>query len=147
MQARRGWLRRVPAAEKDAVVQEYISSLGIRPADQDALIRNLSGGNQQKVVLARWLAMAPQLLILDEPTRGIDVGAKADIQQLVARLSAEGLSVVFISSELEEVLRLAQRIVVLRDRRKIGELTTTADTDVDELVEIIAQGDSKESAA
>ncbi|MBN9196026.1 MAG: sugar ABC transporter ATP-binding protein, partial [Microbacterium sp.] len=88
-----------------------------------------------------------QLLILDEPTRGIDVGAKADIQQLVARLSAEGLSVVFISSELEEVLRLAQRIVVLRDRRKIGELTTTADTDVDELVEIIAQGDSKESAA
>ncbi len=147
MQARRGWLRRVPAAEKDAVVQEYISSLGIRPADPDALIRNLSGGNQQKVVLARWLAMAPQLLILDEPTRGIDVGAKADIQQLVARLSAEGLSVVFISSELEEVLRLAQRIVVLRDRRKIGELTTTADTDVDELVEIIAQGDSKESAA
>jgi simple sugar transport system ATP-binding protein len=119
-----------------------MTALGVRPADPNALIRNLSGGNQQKVLLARWLATAPELLILDEPTRGIDVGAKADIQRLVARLSAEGMSVLYISSELEEVLRLAQRIVVMRDRRKIGELTTTADTDVDDLVAIIAQGDA-----
>jgi simple sugar transport system ATP-binding protein len=142
IQARRGWLRKVSRSEQDEVVSEYISALGIRPADPNARVRNLSGGNQQKVVLARWLATAPELLILDEPTRGIDVGAKADIQRLVARLSAEGMSVLYISSELEEVLRLAQRIVVMRDRRKIGELTTTADTDVDDLVAIIAQGDA-----
>lgn len=140
IQARRGWMRKVPQAEQDVVVGEYITALGIRPADPNARVRNLSGGNQQKVVLARWLATAPELLILDEPTRGIDVGAKADIQRLVSRLSSEGLSVVFISSELEEVLRLSQRIVVMRDRRKIGELTTTADTEVDELVGIIARG-------
>ncbi|MBU4465338.1 MAG: sugar ABC transporter ATP-binding protein [Actinobacteria bacterium] len=142
VQAKRGWLRKVSHAEQDAVVSEYIDSLGIRPASPDALLRNLSGGNQQKVVLARWLATAPQLLILDEPTRGIDVGAKADIQRLVAKLAAEGLSAIFISSELEEVLRLAQRIVVMRDRRKVAELTTTETTDVDELVAIIAQEDA-----
>jgi len=90
------------------------------------------------VLLARWLATAPQLIILDEPTRGIDVGAKADIQRKVAELSAEGLSVVFISSELEEVVRIAQRIVVLRDRSKIGELDAT-DVTVDDLVALIAQ--------
>ena len=78
---------------------------------------NLSGGNQQKVLIARWLATAPELLILDEPTRGIDVGTKADLQRKVAELSEKGLSVIFISSELEEVLRLAQRIVVMRDRK------------------------------
>ncbi len=90
------------------------------------LAGNLSGGNQQKVVLARWLATAPQLIILDEPTRGIDVGAKADIQRKVAELAAQGLAVIFISSELEEVLRLAQRIVVMRDRRQIGVLDSHA---------------------
>ncbi|GAA4478485.1 sugar ABC transporter ATP-binding protein [Microbacterium panaciterrae] len=140
MQARRGWLRKISRAEQDAVVAEYIEALGIRPADPNARVRNLSGGNQQKVVLGRWLATAPELLILDEPTRGIDVGAKADIQRLVAGLSAQGMSVLYISSELEEVLRLAQRIVVMRDRRKIGELNTAADTGVDDLVGIIAQG-------
>ena len=113
-------------------------------------MRNLSGGNQQKVLLARWLATAPQLIILDEPTRGIDVGAKADIQRKVAELSEQGLAVVFISSELEEVIRLAQRIVVMRDRRKIGELTSH-DIDVDDLVAFIAdeqtQPESPESLA
>ncbi|WP_062519982.1 sugar ABC transporter ATP-binding protein [Demequina silvatica] len=137
MQARQGWLRRIPQKDQDAVVKEYIEALGVRPANPNALVGNLSGGNQQKVLLARWLATAPQLLVLDEPTRGIDVGAKADIQRKVAELSAQGLSVVFISSELEEVLRLAQRVVVLRDRRKVGELDS-ASTDLDMLIDYIA---------
>ena len=138
IQAKRGAGRPMRASEKDAIVAEYIRALGVRPADPNALIRNLSGGNQQKVLLARWLATAPQLIVLDEPTRGIDVGAKADIQRKVAELAAEGLGVVFISSELEEVVRIAQRIVVLRDRRKIGELTAD-DIDVDDLVAVIAE--------
>src|SRR5206468_12832602 len=93
----------------------------------DQLVKNLSGGNQQKVILARWLATNPQVLILDEPTRGIDVGAKAEIQKLVMDLAAEGKSIVFISSELEEVLRVSQRIVVMRDRRKLAELPSGVD--------------------
>ena len=139
VQARRGALRKLGAAEVQAIVDEYITALGVRPANPNALIRNLSGGNQQKVLLARWLATAPELLILDEPTRGIDVGAKADIQRKVAELAQKGLSVVFISSELEEVLRIAQRVAVLRDRRKIGELATQ-DVDLDGLVAYIAEG-------
>ena len=90
IQARRGWLRKLRRAEQDAVVAEYIEALGVRPADPNLLAGNLSGGNQQKVLLARWLATAPQLIILDEPTRGIDVGAKADIQRKVAELSESG---------------------------------------------------------
>jgi simple sugar transport system ATP-binding protein len=143
IQAKRGWLRRLGRSHQDAVVEEYMTTLGIRPHNPDALIRNLSGGNQQKVLLARWLATAPQLLILDEPTRGIDVGAKAEIQQLVARLAAEGMGIIFISSELDEVLRLSQRIIVLRDRHKIAELTNDDDVDIDVIVELIA----KEGAA
>ena len=122
IQARRGWHRKLRRAEYDAVVTEYIEALGVRPADPNVVVGTLSGGNQQKVLLARWLATAPELIILDEPTRGIDVGAKADIQRKVAELSSQGLSVIFISSELEEVLRLAQRVVVMRDRRRIGVL-------------------------
>ena len=137
IQARRGSMRRIPRAEAESIVVDYIEALGVRPADPAMLAGNLSGGNQQKVLLARWLATAPALLVLDEPTRGIDVGAKADIQRKVAELSANGLSVVFISSELEEVLRLAQRIVVMRDRRKIGELSSR-DTDLDGLIDYIA---------
>ena len=136
IQARRGW-RRIRRADQDRVVSESIAALGVRPADPSMLVRNLSGGNQQKVLLARWLATAPQLIILDEPTRGIDVGAKADIQRKVAELSAAGLAVVFISSELDEVVRIAQRIVVLRDRRKVGELDGL-DTSVDDVVAAIA---------
>jgi len=137
IQARRGWLRPLRRGERETLVAEYISALGVRPADPGMVVQNLSGGNQQKVLLARWLATAPQLIILDEPTRGIDVGAKADIQRKVAELSRAGLSVVFISSELEEVVRIAQRIVVMRDRRKIGELDAH-DTSVDDVVAAIA---------
>ena len=86
------------------------------------MVRNLSGGNQQKVLLARWLATEPKLFILDEPTRGIDVGAKAEVERLIQSLRQEGLAVLFISSELEEIVRQSQRVVILRDRRKVDEL-------------------------
>ena len=145
IQARRGWSRKIRKSEQDAVVAEYIEALGVRPANPDAIVGNLSGGNQQKVLLARWLATAPELLVLDEPTRGIDVGAKADIQHKVSELSAQGLAVIFISSELEEVLRLAQRIAVLRDRKKIGELDS-GDVDLDGLIDYLAN-EGKGSAA
>ncbi len=95
--------------------------LNIVAPSSEQLVKNLSGGNQQKVILARWLATNPKLLVLDEPTRGIDVGAKAEIQKLVLNLAAEGRSIVFISSELEEVLRTSHRIIVLRDRKKAAE--------------------------
>jgi len=145
VQAKRGAVRRVRKGEADAIVAELIQALGVRPADPTMLAGNLSGGNQQKVLLARWLATAPELLVLDEPTRGIDVGAKADIQRKVAELSAKGLSVIFISSELEEVLRLAQRVVVMRDRRKIGDLDSSG-IDLDGLIDFIAHNGSETAA-
>jgi simple sugar transport system ATP-binding protein len=137
MQASRGWLRPIPARTKDRLVRKYIEALDIRPADPTALMRNLSGGNQQKVLLARWLITEPELLILDEPTRGIDIGAKAQIQQLVADLAKDGVSVVFISAELEEVLRLSDRLVVMRDRRKIDE-RANEDVTVSDVLDLIA---------
>nr|WP_239070690.1 sugar ABC transporter ATP-binding protein [Cellulomonas chitinilytica] len=140
LQAERGWLRRIPQRKADEVVAQYVEQLGIRPADPDAIAGNLSGGNQQKVLLARWLATQPRLLLLDEPTRGIDVGAKAEIQRLVAELAEQGMAVVFISAELEEVLRLSHRIAVMRDRRKIGELVNGDDVTTDDVVDLIASG-------
>ncbi len=145
VQARRGWVSKLPKVEQDAIVAEYMNALGVRPANPDARVGDLSGGNQQKVLLARWLAMAPELLVLDEPTRGIDVGAKADIQAKVAELAAKGLSVIFISSELEEVLRLAQRVVVMRDRKKVGELKAH-DAKLDDLVDYIANAGGESAA-
>ena len=123
MQASRGWLRFLSRTKQYEVADTYIELLNIVTPSPDQPIKNLSGGNQQKVILARWLATNPQLLILDEPTRGIDVGAKAEIQKLVVSLADEGKACVFISSELEEVLRCSDRIVVLRDQEKITELT------------------------
>ncbi len=140
VQAARGWTRRLPDRRADEIVEEFLTVLDIRPRNPDLPVANLSGGNQQKVLLARWLATAPKLLILDEPTRGIDVGAKAEIQRLVAQLAAEGMSVVFISAELEEVLRLSHRIAVLRDRRKVAELMNSDDVRADDVVELIAGG-------
>jgi len=145
VQASRG-LRRIPRRSRDELVERWIGVLDVRPPDPDALLRNLSGGNQQKVLLARWLATGPRLLILDEPTRGIDVGAKAQIQALVAELAAEGMAVVFISAELEEVVRLADRVLVLRDRRPVAELAG-ADVDVDRVMELIATGRNGAEAA
>jgi simple sugar transport system ATP-binding protein len=139
LQADRGWFRPIPKKKQDELAQSYIQALNIRPGNPDALVRNLSGGNQQKVLLARWLAIAPRLLILDEPTRGIDIGAKAEIQKLVFTLAENGMSVLFISAELEEVLRLSHRIVVLRDRHVVADLENDGLT-VDSLLALIADG-------
>ncbi|MFC7494475.1 MULTISPECIES: sugar ABC transporter ATP-binding protein [unclassified Nocardioides] len=137
LQASRGWLRPIPQATRTRLVQEYVDKLDIRPPDPTTLMRNLSGGNQQKVLLARWLITQPEILILDEPTRGIDIGAKAQIQQVVADLARQGMAIVFISAELEEVLRLSDRLVVMRDRRKIDE-RPNHDVSVSDVLETIA---------
>ncbi|MCK2030574.1 sugar ABC transporter ATP-binding protein [Microbacterium galbinum] len=138
VQAKRGWARPMSRKEQDAIVEKYITELNVRPADPDRMIKNLSGGNQQKVLLGRWLATEPELLILDEPTRGIDIGAKAEIQETVAALAEDGVAVVFISSELEEVVRLSERIVVIKDHRKIGEIQNGPDVTAQEIVDVIA---------
>jgi galactofuranose transport system ATP-binding protein len=122
LQGRRGALRPLSRARQLELAEQYIQRLGISTPGPDQPVGNLSGGNQQKVLLARWLAMQPQLLILDEPTRGIDVGAKAEIEKLMQELRAQGMAMIFISSELEEIVRSSARVVVLRDRAKVGEL-------------------------
>ena len=122
LQARLGvWNCLTPARQKE-IADRFVKSLGIKTADIDTPIALLSGGNQQKVVLARWLATEPQLLILDEPTRGIDVAAKQEIMNEILALARGGLAVLFISSEMDEVVRVSDRIVVMRDRSKVGEL-------------------------
>jgi simple sugar transport system ATP-binding protein len=123
MQASLGWFKRLNSQKQYEIADRYIELLNIATPSADQPVRNLSGGNQQKVILARWLATNPRLLILDEPTKGIDVGTKAEIQKLVLSLAEEGKSCMFISSELEEVLRTSHRIVVLRDREKITEFS------------------------
>ncbi|KQQ92780.1 sugar ABC transporter ATP-binding protein [Leifsonia sp. Leaf325] len=138
MQAERGWAKPIPRKEQDELVAKYITALNVRPSDPNRLIKNLSGGNQQKVLLGRWLATNPELLILDEPTRGIDVGAKAEIQEAVVELAENGVSVVFISSELEEVVRLSERIVVLKDHQKIGEIVNGPGITAQHVVDVIA---------
>jgi simple sugar transport system ATP-binding protein len=120
LQARRGWYRALSRKRQEEIADEYIRKININPKDPEIPVGNLSGGNQQKVLLARWLLMEPKLFILDEPTRGIDIGAKTEIQKLVLELSEEGMAVLFISSELEEVIRVSDRIAVLRDRRLIS---------------------------
>ena len=127
LQARFGWFRFLSSQKQNEIAQKYIQLLGIVTPSPEQLVKNLSGGNQQKVILARWLATNPQVLILDEPTRGVDVGAKAEIQKLVLSLAEEGKSCVFISSELEEVLRISDRVVVMRDRKKVAEYSGDVD--------------------
>lgn len=122
LQATRGWFKPLSRKKQDEIADQYIKLLNINPPNPEHLIKNLSGGNQQKVILARWLLTEPKLLILDEPTRGIDIGAKAEIQKLVLSLAQQGMSVLFISSELEEVLRVSDRIAVLRDRKIVKEV-------------------------
>jgi len=122
LQASRGAWRKISRIKQDELADRFIKALGIKTPGPEQLIKNLSGGNQQKVLLARWLATEPNLLILDEPTRGIDVGAKAEIEKLIASLRKDGMAILFISSELEEVVRDSQRVLVLRDRKVVGEL-------------------------
>ncbi|MEO7414401.1 MAG: sugar ABC transporter ATP-binding protein [Opitutaceae bacterium] len=123
LQAKRGCWRNLPRAEQEKLCAHYIAALRIKTPDAETPLKNLSGGNQQKVLLARWLATQPELIILDEPTRGIDVGAKEEIEQLIGRLRGEGLAVLLISSEIEEIVRNCSRVLVLRERRSAGEVS------------------------
>ena len=122
LEARSSAFRSLSRARQDQIADQYIRALGIATASAEQPIGTLSGGNQQKAILARWLACNPKLLILDEPTRGIDVGAKAQIQKLALSLVKQGMAILFISSELEEVVRVADRVQILRDRAFVGEL-------------------------
>ncbi|MCZ3378619.1 galactofuranose ABC transporter, ATP-binding protein YtfR [Rhizobium sp. AG207R] len=137
LQARRGWARPLPRSEQNAIADRYIKALDIRTTDREKPIRLLSGGNQQKAILARWLATNPSFLILDEPTRGIDVGAHAEIIRLIEDLCRQGMSLVVISSELEELVAYSSRVIVLRDREHIAELTGSEIT-AGNIVEAIA---------
>lgn len=121
LQARQGLLRAIPMRRQQELAAHYVKQLGIKTASIETPIGTLSGGNQQKVLLARWLATEPKLMILDEPTRGIDVRAKQEIMDYVTTLCRKGMSILFISSELPEVLRVSDRIVVMRDRKACGE--------------------------
>ena len=143
LQAQRGALRRISRTRQRELAASWVEALGIRPPDLDRPVGSLSGGNQQKVMLARLLALAPRVLVLDEPTRGIDVGAKVDIQNLVSELADSGLSVVFISAELEEVLRVGHRVAILRN----GSIVDTRPSDgltVDSLLALVAKPDDTE---
>ena len=122
-QVMKGFLNPVSRAQAEAFADKYIKLLNIRTASSETPIKQLSGGNQQKVILARWLLTDPKYLILDEPTRGIDVGTKVEIQKLVLNLAREGKSVTFISSEIDEMLRTCSRLMVMRDRKLVGELS------------------------
>ncbi|MFM0397169.1 sugar ABC transporter ATP-binding protein [Paraburkholderia phytofirmans] len=137
LQARRGWWRKISRQRARELADLWIERLGIKAADADQPIGLLSGGNQQKALLARWLATDPKLLILDEPTRGIDVAAKFDIMDRLLALCASGLSILFISSEISEVLRVSHRVAVLRDRRKIAEVAGKASNE-DNIYRLIA---------
>ncbi len=122
LQVLKGFTKPLSRAESEKLADEYIKLLEIKTASKETPIKSLSGGNQQKVILARWLLTHPQFLILDEPTRGIDVGTKLEIQKQVLKLAEEGVSVTFISSEIEEMLSVCQRLIVMRDRKIVGEL-------------------------
>ncbi|CAH0343900.1 sugar ABC transporter ATP-binding protein [Bacillus sp. CECT 9360] len=139
LQAKRGVFRYIPQKEQREIATKYINLLQIKTPSMEQRIDNLSGGNQQKVILARWLATNPRLLILDEPTRGIDVGTKAAIRNLILELAAEGMTILFISAELEEMVGCCDRILVLRDRYLIGELEGASMT-VSNIMEMIAEG-------
>ena len=123
LQVMKGFFHPMSHAQMESFADEYIQALQIKTASQDTPIGSLSGGNQQKVILARWLLTHPDYLILDEPTRGIDVGTKLEIQRMVLKLAEEGMSITFISSEIEEMLRTCSRLIVMRDRNMVGELT------------------------
>ena len=141
-QVLRGFFRPFSKAETYRLADEYIKLLDIKTASADTPIKSLSGGNQQKVIVARWLLMHPEYLILDEPTRGIDVGTKVDIQKLVLKLASEGMSITFISSETDEMLRTCSRLIVMRDRKVVGELKG-AELTQSGIMKTIAGGEEK----
>ena len=140
LQVLTGFFKPFSKAKAQKFAEEYIKKLNIKTASADTPIASLSGGNQQKVILARWLLMHPEYLILDEPTRGIDVGTKVDIQKLVLELAGEGMSVTFISSETDEMLRTCSRLIVMRDRKTVGELSGE-ELSQNKIMETIAGGE------
>lgn len=123
LQTKRGMFHLLPMSKQIEIADKYIEMLQIKTASRETLIGQLSGGNQQKAILARWLATDPDFLILDEPTRGIDVGTKTEIQKLVLKLAKEGKSLIFISSEIEEMIRTCNKLIILRDGQVVGEIT------------------------
>ncbi len=140
LQVMKGFFKPLSKSEAEAFAAEYIDMLKIKTASADTPIKSLSGGNQQKCIVARWLLTHPEYLILDEPTRGIDVGTKVDIQKLVLKLAEEGMSITFISSETDEMLRTCSRLIVMRDRKVVGELTG-ADLTQSKIMSTIAGGE------
>ncbi len=140
LQAKRGMFRQLSRAQQEEIADRYIDLVQIKTASKETLVKQLSGGNQQKVILARWLATDPDFLILDEPTRGIDIGTKSEIQKLIVKLAGEGKSVLFISSEIEEMLRTCNRMVIMRDGQKVGELDH--DLSQENVMKAIAGGES-----
>ncbi|WFE76524.1 sugar ABC transporter ATP-binding protein [Roseinatronobacter sp. S2] len=146
LQARRGWARPIPQAEQVRMANDYIKRLDIRTPDADKPVGLLSGGNQQKVILARWLATNPRFLILDEPTRGIDVGAHAEILRLIEDVVAQGMSILVISSELDELVAVSHRVIVVRDRQHVSQLTGD-DVTTDTIVRAIAAPDPEPGSA
>lgn len=146
LQVLKGFFRPFSKAEANKFAEEYIKLLEIKTASADTPIKSLSGGNQQKVILARWLLANPEYLILDEPTRGIDVGTKIEIQKLVLKLASEGMSVTFISSETDEMLRTCSRLIVMRDRKVVGELSGD-DLTQNKIMNTIAGGEENHADA
>lgn len=142
LQVMKGFFRPFSRKQAEAFADEYIKLLGIKTASSDTPVQSLSGGNQQKVILARWLLTNPKYLILDEPTRGIDIGTKIEIQKLVLKLASQGKSVTFISSEIDEMLRTCSRLLVMRDREQVGELSG-ADLTQNKVMTTIAGGGSE----
>lgn len=146
VQARRGFMHPLSRQEQNELAEKYIKLLSIATPDAEKKIGELSGGNQQKVILARWMATQPDILILDEPTRGIDVGAKAEIQRLMIQMCEEGVSVIFISSELDEIIRCSNKIVIMRDRKKVAEIDGRGCTQ-EKILNIIAEGSVEGASA
>ncbi|WP_310603254.1 sugar ABC transporter ATP-binding protein [Anaerosporobacter sp.] len=143
LQAKRGMFHLISKKEQEELTDKYIEILQVKTASRETPIKQLSGGNQQKVILGRWLMTNPDFLILDEPTRGIDVGTKTEIQKLVVKLAGEGMAVMFISSEIEEMLRTVNRMAILRDGRKVGELEEE-ELSQDNIMKAIAGGEADE---
>jgi galactofuranose transport system ATP-binding protein len=139
LQSKRGTFRALSRKRQDEIVSGYVQRLGIKASDAEVPISKLSGGNQQKALLARWMATDPRMLILDEPTRGIDVAAKLEIMRQVMELCDRGMAVLFISSEMEEVVRYSDKVAVMRDRKKVGELRG-GEADERAVFELIAGG-------
>lgn len=143
LQVLNGFFKPISRNESEAFADEYVKVLNIKTASRETPVGSLSGGNQQKVILARWLLTHPDYLILDEPTRGIDVGTKLEIQKLVLKLAEEGVSVTFISSEVEEMLRTCSRLIVMRDRHVVGELKGK-ELNQEQVMKTIAGGEAKD---